>query len=336
VIFWGHFQPFHNGHCDALKQIYAMDIPFHRIFFAVASSEHTNIRDNPFSFDERSAMIRAYMNSAEGKQLQESKANTTYDIVPITDLADQEKYAAHVCACIKEKTGVEITGANSVVVCGADSYIRGCFEPMFQLVDVRKNIDVNSGQIREMMQRDLPWQYFVNAHAASVIKEIGGARRCSVIMGRVRRNPAPTADIIMEALCADGKTKGIVLIRRKNKPYGWALPGGFVEYGEDVWDSARREAQEETSAVCKRLYLLGVYGQPDRDPRSHTQTSAFVARFEDMEGEKYVGGDDAAEAQVFPLDALPEPIVFDHPRIIADYKRMKETGVWPFAVREFK
>lgn len=124
------------------------------------------------------------------------------------------------------------------------------------------------------------------------------------------RNPAPTVDIII----AYGG--GIVLIRRKNPPHGWALPGGFVDYGEPVELAAAREAKEETNLEVEGLRLLGVYSDPARDPRGHTISTVFTARGKgDLKGQ-----DDAAEAAVFALDHLPEPLVFDHARILADFR----------------
>ncbi len=124
------------------------------------------------------------------------------------------------------------------------------------------------------------------------------------------RNPFPTADIIIEI---DGA--GIVLIKRKNPPHGWAIPGGFVDYGESVEAAAIREAKEETSLDVELTRLLGVYSDPDRDPRFHTVSTVFVAR---ASGNP-VGQDDAAEARVFTRDNLPDDLAFDHRSILDDY-----------------
>lgn len=125
------------------------------------------------------------------------------------------------------------------------------------------------------------------------------------------RNPIPTVDIIIEI---DG---GIVLIERRNEPLGWALPGGFVDYGETLEHAATREAREETSLDIVDLQLLGCYSDPARDPRHHTITTAYIAQG--------IGtpkaADDAANLAVFPIDALPARLCFDHARIIADYLR---------------
>jgi 8-oxo-dGTP diphosphatase len=135
----------------------------------------------------------------------------------------------------------------------------------------------------------------------------------------MHRNPLPTVDVLVER---DG---ALLLVKRKYDPPGWALPGGFVDYGEKVADAAVREAKEETGLDVVLTALLHVYSDPSRDPRKHSITTAFVAT---ATGEP-VGGDDAAEARFWPLDALPSPIAFDHARIIADFVRFLATGQRP-------
>ncbi len=128
-------------------------------------------------------------------------------------------------------------------------------------------------------------------------------------MSKTHRNPLPTVDIIIEV------KGGIVLIERKNPPYGWAIPGGFVDYGESVEDCAVREAREETGLNISLKDLLYVYSRPDRDPRHHTLTTVFIAT---ADGQP-VAGDDAKAAGVFHARMLPAPLVFDHAEILVDY-----------------
>lgn len=90
------------------------------------------------------------------------------------------------------------------------------------------------------------------------------------------RNPIPTVDIIIE-ISSPVKRQGIVLIKRKNPPLGWALPGGFVDYNESLEQAAVREAEEETSLKVKLLFQFHTYSDTNRDPRQHTITTVYVA-----------------------------------------------------------
>ncbi len=122
------------------------------------------------------------------------------------------------------------------------------------------------------------------------------------------KNPVPTVDIIIET------SGGIVLIKRKNPPHGWALPGGFVEYGESYEAAAVREAREETGLDVHLVRQFHTYSDPDRDPRQHTASTVFIATAQG----RPQAADDAARADIFTRDTLP-PLVFDHARILADY-----------------
>ena len=128
------------------------------------------------------------------------------------------------------------------------------------------------------------------------------------------RNPAPTVDVVIE-LCGPARSVQVVLIQRLNPPHGWALPGGFVDYGESVETAARREALEETGLMVELVALLGVYSDPRRDPRQHTQTTVFAAR---AQGEPRAG-DDAKGCACFSLERLPQPLCFDHDLILRHY-----------------
>ncbi len=131
------------------------------------------------------------------------------------------------------------------------------------------------------------------------------------------RNPVPTVDIIIEL-----RKGGVVLIERKNPPHGWAIPGGFVDYGESLEDAARREATEETSLDVRLKVQLHVYSDPGRDPRFHTVTTVFVA----VADGRPEASDDAKEIGTFTEENLPSPLAFDHERILRDYFRWKREG----------
>jgi len=132
--------------------------------------------------------------------------------------------------------------------------------------------------------------------------------------------PLLAADIIIELV--DRPDRPIVLIERKNPPYGWALPGGFVDVGERLEQAAVREAWEETSLQINLKSLLGCYSAPQRDPRGHTVSAVYVA---EGRGEPEAR-DDAKQLALFTLDALPNTLVFDHAEILADYARFRRDG----------
>lgn len=137
------------------------------------------------------------------------------------------------------------------------------------------------------------------------------------------RTPALAADVVVEL--ADVAARPVVLIRRRNPPAGWALPGGFVEVGETVEEAARRELREETGLEARLRTLLGVYSAPERDPRGHCVSVVFVAEA----GGRPKAGDDAAEVLVCDPGDLPPELAFDHARILADFRRYRAEGRLP-------
>jgi 8-oxo-dGTP diphosphatase len=118
---------------------------------------------------------------------------------------------------------------------------------------------------------------------------------------------------------------GIVLIERKNEPFGWALPGGFVDYGESLESAAVREAREETSLDIFNLRLLGCYSDPNRDSRMHAISTVYIASALGIPR----AADDARNLAIFRPDLLPDKLCFDHARILADYKAAYTTHHHP-------
>jgi ADP-ribose pyrophosphatase YjhB (NUDIX family) len=123
------------------------------------------------------------------------------------------------------------------------------------------------------------------------------------------RQPKLTVDIIIEM------GDKVVLIKRRNPPPGWAIPGGFVDYGETLEQAAAREASEETSLDVGNLRQLHAYSKPGRDPRHHTVSVVFIAQGRGVPKAR----DDAREIGLFARDNLPDPLAFDHREILDDY-----------------
>lgn len=124
--------------------------------------------------------------------------------------------------------------------------------------------------------------------------------------------------MIIEIDREDGRP-GIILIERKFPPPGWALPGGFVEYGESLEEAAVREAMEETSLDIELVEQFHTYSDPGRDPRFHSITTVYIATARGRPRAR----DDARNIGIFIEEDRPRPLAFDHERILADYWRRK-------------
>lgn len=131
-------------------------------------------------------------------------------------------------------------------------------------------------------------------------------------------HPLPTVDILIEV--GGKETPAVLLIRRKNPPHGWAIPGGFIDGGESAEAAAVREAREETGLAVRKLRLFGVYSDPARDPRHATISAVFLA---EASGAPRAASD-ASACAAFTREALPSEIAFDHAGILEDYFAWRE------------
>ena len=138
--------------------------------------------------------------------------------------------------------------------------------------------------------------------------------KCGHVLRR-HRNPVPTVDLIIEI-----PDQGLILIQRVNPPLGWALPGGYVDYGESLEDAARREAREETSLEVELLGQFHTYSDPRRDPRQHNISTVFVAQASGTPR----AADDARSQEIFQPEDLPQVLAFDHRQILADYRKVRD------------
>ncbi len=136
--------------------------------------------------------------------------------------------------------------------------------------------------------------------------------------------PALTADVVL--FVRDDKGTRVLLIRRGKEPFmgSWALPGGFVDENEDLKDAAVRELKEETGIEGLDIVQVGAYGKPGRDPRGHTVSVVFASYL--TSEPDYQAGDDATEAEWFPIDELPG-LAFDHEEIITDAAKLLNLGI---------
>ncbi|NEO45176.1 MAG: NUDIX hydrolase [Moorea sp. SIO4A3] len=137
------------------------------------------------------------------------------------------------------------------------------------------------------------------------------------------RNPAPTVDIIIELI--DRPHRPIILIERQNPPLGWAIPGGFVDYGESVETAAVREAKEEISLEVQLIEQFQVYSDPSRDARKHTISIVFLATATGVPK----AADDAKNFGIFNPWEVPSNLCFDHNKILQDYWNYRHYGIRP-------
>ncbi len=287
ALFIGRFQPPHKGHINFIEKI---SKNFDEVIIGIGSSNKAYTFDNPFTVKEREEMFN------------ESLKIKNYVIVPIPDIHNYREWVKH----------VEKLVPRFDVVFSGNKIVKNLFENAgYKVVEIKKKEKFSATTIREAMLAGRPWKKYVCSGVAKIIEKIGGVER---IKRLYYSSPSIAVDVIIEM---DG---GLVLIERKNYPYGWAIPGGLVNYGEKVEEAAIREIKEETNLKIKSLKLFGVYSDPKRDPRRHVISLVYITK---VDRGKIKAGDDAKNVKIFKFEEIPNKLAFDHRKIIDDYLRRK-------------
>ena len=287
-LFVGRFQPLHKAHHKVIKDL-AKKVDY--LIIGIGSSNKHHTFDNPFTLKERVDMLN------------DALKIKNYSIKPLPDIDDYSKWAKHV---------TDIIGKIDVVFTG-NKLVKELFENENIDVKTLKHSSYISGTlVRDMIAKNQNWKKYVPKETSKIIKKVGGVERIQNA-SRIYKNPIPTIDIIIET------KKGIVLIERKHEPFGWAIPGGHVDYGESLEEAAVREAKEETSLDVKLIEQFHTYSDPKRDPRAHRISTVYIAKAKG----KPKANSDAKKVKIFKKDKLPK-LVFDHEKILKDYFRRKK------------
>ena len=286
ILYIGRFQPFHIGHMSVIKEIIKES---DKIIIGIGSSQYCHTKDNPFSYKERKEIIEA--------ELKENIQN--YEIISIPDFHDDDQWINYI-----------IKKYNFDVIYSGNSWVKRLFkENGFKVKEVIFEHDIDGTLLRNLIAKDNDYKIFIPRKSLEKLIKLKGINRIKYTQNNIKIS----ADIIIK-LYDKEKFKGIVLIERKNKPQGFALPGGFVDYNESIEETAIREAKEETGLDIKLIRQFHTYSKPGRDPRGQTITTVFIAESKD----EPKAGDDAKKVHIIGKEKVPK-MVFDHNKILKDY-----------------
>ncbi len=288
----GRFQPYHIGHHSVIEKM-ENDSEIDEIIIGIGTAQIGNTQINPLTSDERETMLERSI-----------CIQKPYHLVKINDINDDGRWVSH----------VESLCPDFDIVYTGNSWVKRLFEEKeYRVKDVEFTHDISATDLRELILKEGQWQIYLPKETAEFLEEIEFAQRVRKLEQKYLK-PSVTADVIINY-----KDEGIVLVRRKREPFKdfWAIPGGFLNKGrESVEEAAVREIKEETDLEIDKdaLELLGIYSEPQRDPRDHTVSVVYYAN---VESGNIKGGDDALEARVF--NKIPEKLAFDHSKMLGDY-----------------
>jgi len=284
-LFIGRLQPPHLGHEKALKK-YLSEVD--ELIIGIGSAEKHHTSENPFTCEERTYMLQSALGESQGK----------IRIVPIPDINDYSRWVSHV---------ENLVGEFDLVYTGNQVVAELFSQKGYNISPIKEEIYISSSAIRDMMARGADWKKYVSSGVAEYLEKIGGENRVRSLYKQYL-NPIPAVDAVIEY------EEGIILIKRKDGEY--ALPGGFMEFGESAEAAAAREAKEETNLNFSPERLIGVYSDPKRDKRTHIISIAFAGK---GYGELKAGDDAKGITRVSLEEALRMELYADHNKILEDY-----------------
>jgi len=292
----GKFEVLHKGHEEMLRKVSE-----NRNIGCIITAIATN-KKNIFSWEERKSMLEEITKNLE-------KPFIFYNV---PDINNPPVYAEHV------RRIIQVPSLDEVILFTGNPHTANCFKDKCKIKLVKTKYPYSSTRILEMVGvDDENWEKQVPESTKKFINANKGIERIKeyfTIYPLIQKMPYLTTDAIMEY------QDGIVLIERKNPPYGWALPGGFQEMGLTTNENSIKEAKEETSLDFEVKGMLGIYDDPLRDIRAHAITIVYYGNGRGA----LQAADDAKDAKVFKYNEIPwEKIAFDHAKILKDYYAWK-------------
>lgn len=289
ALYIGRFQPFHLGHLDAINQIKVKG--FEKIIIGIGSSQEERTSRNPFSYYERREMIDMVLRS---KDIQ-------YEFLSIPDFGDDKKWTEYILDnCLDFEK-----------VFSGNPHVEKCFYGHKDFGNLEINESVKATNIRKNLGNKVSdWEELVPNEIVSFIKS--KISQLEEVLRPELKTPLLAVDGIVQ------RGDSILLIERLNPPFGYALPGGFVDVGESCEDAVVRELKEEVDLDIESISLFGVYSDPKRDSRGHVASVVYVTKT----SSNPLAGDDAKDYYWIKLDDIDNiQLAFDHRRIIEDYRR---------------
>ena len=316
AVLIGRFQPFHNGHAALLAKALA-SAP--RVIVVLGSAFAARNAKNPFSWDERAAMIGCTLDEAQ-------RARVTF--LPMRDCYDDVRWAAGAAGLVANTLGAEVGAKPRVALIGylkdASSQYLNRF-PDWEFIGVERQGDIDATALRRIWfegeDQNVTRALLAPLLPAAVLRYLCGWSALPMFSNlrdehfaveesrRVWGNgPFITVDAVVKA------SDQILLVRRGRAPGKgtWALPGGFLDGRERVLQGAIRELREETGFALLDATLedalagTAVFDQPDRSTRGRTITHAHFFDLKDAQPPEVEGADDAAEAKWFAVAGLAD------------------------------